>query len=314
MGRCGQHRILRRRRNSNTTSVRPANRPWPDRRRIPGRFHWATRDPNWKPHGPAGDIYKQAGGLLSISVPTGDPNHLLYEAPGYSNTVQEVLARMRVTAFGPTGDYPRGGLGVGVGTNSQGINLNFRDSVQDNFGRHFRLLDDLRAWGPGTNIDWEIGDWFWVRLRQDTNAAGGTADVFAKIWPADGVTPEPDQPQVTWNYVPERTVRAGFAGITGSSSQTGVGTDTLEVDYVLIKAAGLPQITVAFSPLPPETPVGGAPTISIARSANDAVITFTGTLEAADTVNGPYAAVAGATSPRTVPLSSGAAKFYRSKQ
>ena len=82
---------------------------------------------------------------------------------------------------------------------------------------------------------------------------------------------------------------------------------------VLIKAAGLPQITVAFSPLPPETPVGGA-TISIARSANDAVITFTGTLEAADAVNGPYAAVAGATSPRTVPLSSATAKFYRSRQ
>jgi hypothetical protein len=61
-------------------------------------------------------------------------------------------------------------------------------------------------------------------------------------------------------------------------------------------------------------PVGGAATISIARSANDAVITFTGTLEAADAVNGPYGAVAGATSPRTVPLSSGAAKFYRSHQ
>ena len=45
-----------------------------------------------------------------------------------------------------------------------------------------------------------------------------------------------------------------------------------------------------------------------------AVITFTGTLEAADAVNGPYAAVAGATSPRTVPLASAAAKFYRSKQ
>jgi hypothetical protein len=61
-------------------------------------------------------------------------------------------------------------------------------------------------------------------------------------------------------------------------------------------------------------PVGGAATISIARSANDAVITFTGTLEAADAVTGAWAAVAGATSPRTVPLSSATAKFYRSKQ
>jgi hypothetical protein len=55
-------------------------------------------------------------------------------------------------------------------------------------------------------------------------------------------------------------------------------------------------------------------TISIARSANDAVITFTGTLEAADVVNGPYAAVAGATSPRTVPLSSATAKLSLSNK
>ncbi|MCI0533752.1 MAG: hypothetical protein L0Z50_00845 [Verrucomicrobiales bacterium] len=72
--------------------------------------------------------------------------------------------------------------------------------------------------------------------------------------------------------------------------------------------------TVAYAIGRTTPPPGGPATISIARSANDVVITFTGTLEAADAVNGPWSAVAGATSPRTVPLSSATAKFYRARQ
>jgi hypothetical protein len=43
------------------------------------------------------------------------------------------------------------------------------------------------------------------------------------------------------------------------------------------------------------------------------VLTFTGTLESSDTVDGTYAPVAGATSPLHVPYSAGAAKFYRTR-
>jgi hypothetical protein len=55
------------------------------------------------------------------------------------------------------------------------------------------------------------------------------------------------------------------------------------------------------------------PTLSVARSATGVTITFTGRLQSAATVNGPYADVAGATSPANI-SSAGAAAFYRSAQ
>lgn len=54
-----------------------------------------------------------------------------------------------------------------------------------------------------------------------------------------------------------------------------------------------------------------APEIAITRSAAQVTITYTGTLQSAATVNGPYQDVAGAQSPYVVPASAGAA-FYRS--
>ena len=56
------------------------------------------------------------------------------------------------------------------------------------------------------------------------------------------------------------------------------------------------------------------PTIAIAVDGANAVITFTGTLQAADSVSGPYTDVSGATSPKTVSVSGGAMKFWRARQ
>jgi hypothetical protein len=55
------------------------------------------------------------------------------------------------------------------------------------------------------------------------------------------------------------------------------------------------------------------PTIAISVDGANAVITFTGVLQGSDNVEGGYADVAGATSPRSVPLSSAAKKFYRAR-
>src|SRR5271165_1610733 len=45
------------------------------------------------------NVYSVSGGLLHVTTAAGDPNHLLYELPGYDDTVQEVLARIRVLNF-----------------------------------------------------------------------------------------------------------------------------------------------------------------------------------------------------------------------
>ncbi|MBI4658882.1 MAG: hypothetical protein HY735_08565 [Verrucomicrobia bacterium] len=62
-------------------------------------------------------------------------------------------------------------------------------------------------------------------------------------------------------------------------------------------------------------PASSAPPIKILaeRTAAGLKLTFTGTLQSADSVAGPWTDVAGATSPRDIPFS-GAGKFYRSKQ
>jgi hypothetical protein len=81
-------------------------------------------------------------------------------------------------------------------------------------------------------------------------------------------------------------------------------------------ASGGPYSTAAGLQLTAEDPgtePGGGATISnVALSADGQglTITYTGTLEAADSLGGPWTAVANATSPATIPIS-GAQRFFR---
>jgi hypothetical protein len=208
-------------------------------------FDAAVLDPNWVVSG--ANVFSISGGQLHVTSASGDPNHLLYELPGYDDTIQEVLARIRVGNFG-SGDAVRGGVAVAVDpASSQGINYLFRNSSSEGqAGDHLSFLDDLVAWGPGQSFVWQPNTWYWLRLRQEPNAAtqGTINDVFARIWLGDGSVPEPNGWQLVWNYTPAYPTRAGFGGITASS--TG-GTFEFDVDYILIKAAGLPGIVVVPS-------------------------------------------------------------------
>ena len=195
----------------------------------------------WRARGPATNVYRVANGLLSVTNAAGDPNHLLYELAGYNRTNQEVLARIRVNRFG-TGDQPRAGIGVGVDTNSAGMNYHFRN--EGTLGVHTEFLDDLRSWGPELGFKWETNKWYWMRLKQQPNTAAGQPDAFAKVWLADGTAPEPADWQSTWDRYPAASVRAGFAGITAGSA---AGVAMFDVDYILIKAEGLSSILAGGS-------------------------------------------------------------------
>lgn len=63
----------------------------------------------------------------------------------------------------------------------------------------------------------------------------------------------------------------------------------------------------------PVKPSAAKPTVTVARDAAQLKITFTGTLQSADSVTGPWADVAKATSPLSV-SPTGGQKFYRTKQ
>lgn len=61
------------------------------------------------------------------------------------------------------------------------------------------------------------------------------------------------------------------------------------------------------------TSVGGKPTLSFTRTSTGLNVTYTGTLQSADVVTGPWSNVPGATSPFTVTTNT-PAKFFRAMQ
>ena len=130
-------------------------------------------------------------------------------------------------------------MGVSSDT-GQGIELHFRNSDFGQNGTRFRLLDDFRAWGPAIQTNWTTNAWFWLRLRQTGSSTAAGDNLKAKVWLGDGTVLEPSDWQASWR----RSDRTGFAGITGSS---GGGNEEFQVDYILIKADGLPGIKVAAS-------------------------------------------------------------------
>jgi hypothetical protein len=203
-------------------------------------FEGATRNPNWIAAGL--DLYQQADGVLKVPTIPDDPNHLLYQAPGYDDAAQEVLARIKINAFTAGGGSR---AGVAVASNPQAthpgeaINLLFIDfDLGGVAGPQFRLLNDWVAWGPTPPPEWRswrTNTWYWLRLRQTSST--GANNISGKVWLGDGTVPEPAQWQLTWT----QAGRTGFAGIQGPSG----GATDFEVDYVLIKATGLPSIQVA---------------------------------------------------------------------
>jgi len=248
-------------------------------------FTGATRDPRWIPRGPGGDVYNQGNHVLRVTTANSDPNHLLFE-DNYNQTTQEVLARIKVNQFGTGDGGPRAGISAAVGPNNPsvygGYNLDFKD--EGTFGRHMEFLDDNRSWGPELDFQWVTGQYYWVRFKVAQNAASGAPDMFGKIWKADGTEPEPTDYQMTWDDT--RSVLSGFAGI--SSSSLG-GLLDMEVDYILIKAAGLPQITPAAEGTLPPPP--SAPTLVVSKSGGNINITWTPgayELKTAPSITGPW--------------------------
>lgn len=289
-------------------------------------FTGATRDPKWVAVGPGGDRYVQADGVLKVFVTSGDPNHLLYMGPGASNTVHEVLARLRIVNFG-TGDPARAGIAVNVSSNILtdtvanknawiGMNLEIRNHTEDTPTKHFKFLDDLRSWGPKAPTNtWTNNTWYWMRLKMELKA-DGTNTVFGKVWVADGVTPEPTNWLMKWVDSGVPKPHGGYAGITGCSSD-GVG--QIEVDYVLIKSAGLPSIKVDFAstaPGPNPPFFTGVTKKGTATVTTQVVVDWFGggTLQSADAVIGPWTNLTTSLPPLTVPNTGASAKpqkFYK---
>ncbi|MCC6232075.1 MAG: LamG domain-containing protein [Verrucomicrobiales bacterium] len=165
------------------------------------------------------------------------------------------------------------------------------------------------------NTDWtgfpNESDGFQVRAGTNpTEAASsvvlGFFDALAPAGPDRGVANSP-----FLVYVPKAGIypfRLLYFQTAGTANLEWFTTDAEGVRALVGDAASTKAIPAYFQWTTPPA----APDLSLARTASGLVITFTGTLQSADSVTGAWADVAGG-SPLTVPTS-GSAKFYRAKR
>ena len=164
------------------------------------------------------------------------------------------------------------------------------------------------------NTDWtgfpNATDGFLVRaganpLAEASSVRLGYFDALAPSGPARGVANSPFQ-----LYVPQ----AGIYPFRLMYYQSGGGAN---LEWFMLNADGTRALindASVTNSLPSyyQWISVSAPTLGVAKAAGGLALTFTGTLQSADAVTGPWTDVAG-TSPLTV-TATGALKFYRTKQ
>jgi hypothetical protein len=124
----------------------------------------------------------------------------------------------------------------------------------------------------------------------------------------------PGQANPSVSYQWERNDGAGFVAIQGAINSSYTLFPTIADNGArfrcVVSVAGAGSVVSDAALL---TVGSGGSALTIQRSGGNVTIDYSGTLESAPTVNGPWTEVTGATSPYTTPANE-AAKFYRSRQ
>lgn len=201
--------------------------------------HWDLSDTETSP-------FLVSNGLLAIRHT--QPAHV-YALPLTlaDATDMELLARMRVTAAPAPG--PLGGLAVSATSNPEsGFQFHWIKGPDHDHSVGLRSSTSTQA--PMAMFAWETNRWYWIRLRHQTNSVTGYPDLWARIWQADGETPEPVGWNLHWDYFPNQSACYGRPGfVTGT-----VPGGAVECDYLLVKQNDLPRITVTLPQLKPARP------------------------------------------------------------
>jgi hypothetical protein len=228
-------------------------------------FNRAEMNPNWVTYsqvtGLGGlPVWQQTNGLLQVNPPSralNFPNYLLLQGQGYDPVRQEVLARVRWR--GATSRVLMG-LCASVESTSPVVSPPREGVYWRNLLNNAGFAASKSRYSPLDARIISTNQWYWLRLRHDRSSTPGGADLFGKIWRADGMEPEPEAWN-SWDYFPSATNQEfrGYAGISGTLRNT-LG-DAFEVDYILIRAAGLPMTRVA-----PDGPAPRVESISPSQS------------------------------------------------
>lgn len=199
------------------------------------------------------DNFRAENGTLQVGGRRGASRHMILKGD-YDRENQEVLMRVWLHTFGSRSAGPACGVGLrpgGSGTNEYyGASFHSLMVVSNTY-----FLSSLALGSMPLEISGRPGfsdrtgqallpptdNWHWVRLR---HSAGGDSNRFqmqAKWWPADGTVPEPTR-WLEGRYSSEMATTNPIAGLAGLIAPDYLG--NYKVDYMLIRAAGLPRIRV----------------------------------------------------------------------
>ena len=192
------------------------------------------------------------------------------------------LDPLHVDGGGGVEDYPAGGDGYENHDGGKG-NIGIKQGAGGNISFSLSEAGKVIITEDGTEFDLSTTEWheFWVTIEQSDG--GHTVSVYL-----DGST-EANVFTVT---------AGGGSDFGGSYLAMGVGSTG--------RSGALDVAAFDFSPgaIAPDGAGGAAPTLSIVNNGDGTVtVTFEGKLQAAPTVNGPWADVEGATSPQIIPAS-----------
>jgi len=203
--------------------------------------------PEWSITGDDADFFRVADGLLRLSPAPGATRRLLLEQPRPGLESCEILARIRTV--GPTpDDGPWGGLALGVDPAARtGLACQLHSNAAS--GRGIGLSGDSMPQGPRAGFAWQPNTWYWLRIRHEVRDLTGAPELQARLWRADGDTPEPEAWLLWWDYYPASAARHGYSGWIAGSVGSG-----LESDYFLLKSDALGEITVRLPALKPSRP------------------------------------------------------------
>lgn len=181
-----------------------------------------------------GDLnrFRTTNDLLQIG-PADAPAWLLAGPTGQASRPVEILARLRLVSPAPTATW-LGGLAVALEPErGEGFAVLFRRGAS---GTTQLGLSSL-AEGPGVfqAVPWETNRWYWLRVRFDPRPLTGWPDVWTRLWPADGETPEPSLWTAWRDFDPVQPPSPALVGWVG-------GEGVLEADWLCVRAEGLPEI------------------------------------------------------------------------
>ncbi|MBK9139944.1 MAG: DUF5010 domain-containing protein [Verrucomicrobia bacterium] len=184
-----------------------------------------------------GDLteFRTANGLLRFG-PVRATAAILAGAVVEATYPVEILARLRVAGLAP-GTAPLGGLAVAVEPEQgRGVSILFRRNPAG--ASQLGLAASGEPAPAFVDARWETNRWFWLRVRHEPKTQSGWPDVWTRLWPADGETPEPTLWTAWRDFDPLRPPVPALVGFVG-------GDGALEVDWLLVRSASLPRITAA---------------------------------------------------------------------